>query len=294
MPTSPPVSLGARLKALRTQYGVRRGKRLTQLELAEQIGVSRDTVIGWERDLHRPFADSVQKLADFFGIDPDYLQREEPSQGPSDDAAAGGESAVQDSASKPQFPFREVGERIAAFRHQYRAGEGKWLSQQELARRLGVHVRTVESWERGRSMPTEPLLSQLTGELKITVSDLFENAPTPEEIRIADPAGEESLSERDRRRNHDGGDQPLLNPRASWTRVTLTFHREVMAQFDDWRDFQSFEHASDWNRSRTLNALLVGFLRSGVRRSQFRSPREMAEWVTERLKMGAEDERKLT
>ena len=51
----------------------RNRKHLTQQQLAEAIGVSKNTVFSWEKGLRKPDIDSLSMLADFFGVTTDYL-----------------------------------------------------------------------------------------------------------------------------------------------------------------------------------------------------------------------------
>lgn len=60
-------TLGTRLKSLRE------GKELTQVELASMIHVNRATLANWEIDRATPDADTLQQLADVFGVSVDYL-----------------------------------------------------------------------------------------------------------------------------------------------------------------------------------------------------------------------------
>lgn len=48
-------------------------KGLTQSQLAERVGVSRETVSRWERGATMPSIDRVVSAADFFDCSTDYL-----------------------------------------------------------------------------------------------------------------------------------------------------------------------------------------------------------------------------
>lgn len=56
-----------RLKELRKVMG------LTQEELADEIGVSKITILRWENGERVPKSDKAQALADFFGVSVGYL-----------------------------------------------------------------------------------------------------------------------------------------------------------------------------------------------------------------------------
>lgn len=61
------VDLGQRLKDLRT------GKRLTQLQVAERVGISKAMVSSYELSARQPSYDVLVKLATLFGVSTDYL-----------------------------------------------------------------------------------------------------------------------------------------------------------------------------------------------------------------------------
>ena len=62
-------TLGAMIAELRKQHG------MTQLELAEKMGVTDKAVSKWERDLSCPDVSSLPRLAEVFGISVDELMQ---------------------------------------------------------------------------------------------------------------------------------------------------------------------------------------------------------------------------
>ena len=77
-------TLGGRIAALRKEKG------MTQLELAQQMGVTDKAVSKWERDLACPDIQTLPRLAQLFGITVDELmqgaapgQGQLPKEGPS-------------------------------------------------------------------------------------------------------------------------------------------------------------------------------------------------------------------
>jgi len=60
-------TLGTRLKALR------KNKKITQQQVADAIGVSKTSVIYWEKDENLPKHDSLMALARVLGVTSDYL-----------------------------------------------------------------------------------------------------------------------------------------------------------------------------------------------------------------------------
>ena len=52
---------------------LRQGKKLTQQELAQEIGVSKLTILNWEKGEHQIKSEKAQQLADIFGVSVGYL-----------------------------------------------------------------------------------------------------------------------------------------------------------------------------------------------------------------------------
>lgn len=50
-----------------------RGDKYTQLELANELGVSKSTVAMWETDKRLPSKELYEQIADLFNVDIDYL-----------------------------------------------------------------------------------------------------------------------------------------------------------------------------------------------------------------------------
>lgn len=57
----------SRLKELRQE------KKLTQQELAKEIGVSKLTILNWEKGEHQIKSEKAQQLAEYFGVSVGYL-----------------------------------------------------------------------------------------------------------------------------------------------------------------------------------------------------------------------------
>lgn len=62
-------TLGANIAALRKECG------MTQLELADKMGVTDKAVSKWERDLSCPDVNTIPKLAELFGVSVDELMQ---------------------------------------------------------------------------------------------------------------------------------------------------------------------------------------------------------------------------
>ena len=61
------MSMGARLAQ------ARRGQNMTQEQLAEKLGVTRQAVSRWESDTAYPETDKIVRMAALFGVSCDYL-----------------------------------------------------------------------------------------------------------------------------------------------------------------------------------------------------------------------------
>lgn len=66
-------TVGSRLKQARLIKGERDGKRLTQAEVAEAVGISRSTLTAYERDHDVPGRDTIRALANFYDVSTDFL-----------------------------------------------------------------------------------------------------------------------------------------------------------------------------------------------------------------------------
>lgn len=62
-------TLGTRIAELRKQHG------MTQLELAEKMGITDKAVSKWERDLSCPDINSLPNLAEIFGVSVEELMQ---------------------------------------------------------------------------------------------------------------------------------------------------------------------------------------------------------------------------
>lgn len=79
-----------RLKQLRKQ------KKLTQTELANELNLSHGAIAMWETDKRQPDNETLIRLADFFGVSVDYLLgRSEEKTPPDDDLSEGEKKLVE-------------------------------------------------------------------------------------------------------------------------------------------------------------------------------------------------------
>lgn len=77
---------------------------------------------------------------------------------------------------------KEVGDRIRELRTNFK---GRKLSQDELARELGISTNTVSRWETGTYRPSIEDLEMLARFFDIPISDLFpQESPPPRDARL--------------------------------------------------------------------------------------------------------------
>lgn len=68
--------------ANRLKY-LRQTRELSQVQLAEKLGVKKQSISNWENDNIMPSVDMLVKIADFFGVSTDYLlERNAPAPDP--------------------------------------------------------------------------------------------------------------------------------------------------------------------------------------------------------------------
>ena len=277
----PPLqsTLGARIAALRKQLGRSRGKRLTQREFAEMLGVSRESVIGWEGDSWEPSDQNVEKLAAFFETTPEFLlfgTRPPQTRGATPDVNA----TAEETASEPIRPYGIVGKRIERRRHQLKLEGNAPLTQQDLADRIGAPVRTVESWESGYRYPSGSFLRGLLRELKITPAELFEGVSVPPGVLDATPLEPEDASIA----HEPASVRSLRESPSQWTRVPITFRHGDLAVFDQWRS-RGPGSTPDMERSPFIRALVDGLTESGISLDDVGSPGELHRLVTRGLRL---------
>lgn len=61
------IQVGAKIKTLR------KGKRMSQFELAEALGVSRATISNYEVGRRSPHLSELKRIAEYFGVALDYF-----------------------------------------------------------------------------------------------------------------------------------------------------------------------------------------------------------------------------
>lgn len=123
------TTLGSKLSALR------RARGLSQEQLAEAIGVSRQAVSKWELDAAAPEIDKIKSLADFYGVTTDYLLRTDAEAPP---------APTQPSNSRQSSPIPSLGVSLTGcavgLLLQY---HGRFISASEWPSLVGVILQIV-------------------------------------------------------------------------------------------------------------------------------------------------------
>lgn len=128
-----------KIKELRKKQGI------SQNELAKQINVAQNTISRWESGERVVDADSLKKLAEFFGVSSDCLLEISNSQTPANNGTLD---------YKGDNPTRLK---------QLRTKKG--ISQKDLACSLGCKQNTISQWESGKRI--------MNAEALKTVADYF-------------------------------------------------------------------------------------------------------------------------
>ena len=102
------MSVGTNIKALRDMFG------LDQVQLAEKLGVTRESVWRWEADKMAIRDRHIAKMVELFGIDPEDIKSEKyglagPMRGAGGDAASYALGAIPVRGSSAMVPVRVLG-----------------------------------------------------------------------------------------------------------------------------------------------------------------------------------------
>lgn len=103
-------------------------RKLTQKQIATDLGISQPSYQQWEKGTRSPSGETLEKLADYFGVTTDFLLGREQND--------------------------DVYERLPIFSIRLRGmRQEKGLSQPQLAELVGVKIETYIDWEKGRKIP---------------------------------------------------------------------------------------------------------------------------------------------
>lgn len=144
------VKFSEKLKTLRKRKG------LSQQEFSKIMGIAQNTLSNWELGNRRPDYETLNKIADYFGVTVDDLisRQELPEDQP-----------VSSSAS-------QFGNMLRLLREQ------KNLKQKELGDKFGVKNNTISNWESGRTEPGYEVLIELANFFSVSIDYLLgHNSP---------------------------------------------------------------------------------------------------------------------
>lgn len=136
-----------KIKELRKKQGI------SQKELARQVNVAQNTISRWESGERVVDADSLKKLAEFFGVSSDYLLEINSTQ-------ILIENGAFDYAGDPPARLKKL--RIQ-----------KNMSQKELANELGIKQNTISQWESGKRIMSAEMLKVVAGYFKVSTDYLL-------------------------------------------------------------------------------------------------------------------------
>lgn len=172
--------MGTFAENLRTS---RKTRRLSQTALAEHVHVSQHAVSTWELGLAKPSADTLQALAEFFGVTIDDL------------VGRTGDSSTEPAAPITPQPAFGTAQSSRRFTDRLRmAREAKNLTQGDVARAVGVARNLVSRWEIGDRKPQGDALVKLADLFGVTTDYLLGRCDTPAtnlSPPVAASAGEE-------------------------------------------------------------------------------------------------------
>lgn len=171
--------MGTFAENLRTS---RKARRLSQTALAEHVHVSQHAVSTWELGLAKPSADTLQALAEFFGVTIDDLV------GRTGDSTEPAARITPRPALGTAQSSRRCTDRLRMAR------EAKNLTQADVARAIGVARNLVSRWEIGDRKPQGDALVKLADLFGVTTDYLLGRSDTPAtnlSPPVAPSAGEE-------------------------------------------------------------------------------------------------------
>jgi transcriptional regulator with XRE-family HTH domain len=142
-----PSAFGLRLRELR------RSHHLSQLRLAQAAGIATSTVFDYEHGLGAIIPETVARLADALGVQPDEMW------------------IAAEAPPSPQ-PKRAIPMTIHTRIRELRQHLG--IDQRELARRAGLSVATIQQIEEGNMQPSATTLARMARVLGTTAAELTE------------------------------------------------------------------------------------------------------------------------
>ena len=143
-------SIFIKLKDLRSELN------LTQEQLAQAVGLSRDTYKNYEQQRTEMSYDILFKLADYFGVSIDYLLGHQTKETILDKNIFEG----QHESEPPKIKLKDLRKK-------------RGLSQREIAERLNLTKTTYWSYETGRTKPTIEIMFKLADYFGVSIDYLL-------------------------------------------------------------------------------------------------------------------------
>jgi len=126
--------MGAKIKYLR------KNNEMSQSEFADKIGVHKNTVYYWEKEIHIPTENQLEKIVEVFDLPADWILIDTEND-----------------------LINAVGERIKYVR------ESNDMSHVKFSAKIGVDKKTVPQWERGSFIPTKAKLLKIAELFNVSI-----------------------------------------------------------------------------------------------------------------------------
>lgn len=156
------MNMGEKLQALRRSRG------LSQEQLAETLGVSRQAISKWENGESTPDLDKLRAICTYFGVTTDYLIWERTEDAPGQNA---GQSAP-DAGNKAEHAARRESVRTAVREHGYWAGYVIAIIGGALMVRMLISLLTFYSFARDAVFDLADLPDMMRMPLRVMVPNL--------------------------------------------------------------------------------------------------------------------------
>lgn len=147
------IAFPERLKELRKE------NHLTQVEVAEGLGISQPAYQAWETERKNATKETIKRLSDFFGVSYSYLL------GISDNVTIE-TPIIKTIPQENTFP-----ERLKELRKLAN------LTQKEMAEALNISQPAYVEWEKGRTQPTPDKFPLIAKVLNTSIDYLLQGAP---------------------------------------------------------------------------------------------------------------------
>ena len=142
----------------------RRGNALSQGDLAYRVGVTTSTIQKWEREGF-PHADHLALLARELGLTADEIIGHAPMR--------------EEDLPPAERDYSLMAKRLTQLR------EDAGLEQRDIAKRLGVSLRTVKNWESGTTVPNSlSAIATFAHMYDVTMDYILGSVDDPHQYRI--------------------------------------------------------------------------------------------------------------